>query len=59
MEQRWCSIWMILAGLTIAFLAAMAIVTAEELRDIEGRLDHIDTHFQAPEPTPRQHGVVT
>ena len=50
--ERWFVAWMILAGLALGVLLVLAMLTAEELRGIETRLDHIDTYVQAPVPTP-------
>ncbi len=55
--ERWFVAWMILAGLALGVLLVLAMLAADELRGIEARLDHIDTHFQAPEPTPAHRGM--
>lgn len=49
--ERWFVAWMILAGLALGVLLVLAMLAADELRGIDARLDHIDTHVQAPEPT--------
>lgn len=50
--ERWFVAWMILAGVALGVLLVLAMLTAEELRGIDARLDHIDTYVQEPEPTP-------
>lgn len=45
--------------LTTLLLVVAMWFTYFELRDIEARLDHLDSQFQASEPTPRQTGGVS
>lgn len=56
-HERWFTVWMLLAGLAVVAITVLTIMALEDLQDIQAQLDHIDTHFQAPEPTPQQNGV--
>ena len=51
------ALYQFMFSLAVAVLICLLLYVAVEVQDIQAQLDHIDTHFQAPEPTPQQNGV--
>lgn len=57
-HERWFTVWMLLAGVLMLILVGFSLNTWTRLDQMQAQLDHIDAHFQAPEPTPRSNGRV-
>lgn len=56
-DFRWFALWMILVSLAMLAIVLIVFATLDSLDDVQHQLDHIDAHFQAPEPTPRSQEV--
>jgi hypothetical protein len=48
--------WDVWATFVLCILLVLVWLVYQEVRDIELQLEHIDSHFQAPEPTPQSEG---
>jgi hypothetical protein len=44
-------LWVFLIGVVLMLLVGMAVNTWTRLDDVQTQLNHIDSHFRAPEPT--------
>ena len=55
--RPWLVLWAFLIGVVLLLLVGMAVNTWTRLDGVQTQLDHIDSHFRAPEPTETSEGV--
>lgn len=55
--RPWLVLWAFLIGVVLLLLVGMAVNTWTRLDDVQTQLEHIDSHFRAPEPTETSEGV--